>query len=296
MKISRIRRAFTLIELLTVIAIIAVLAAILFPLSATVREQGRATSCMTKMHQLWVSANVYRQDEGGYPPSLFGYAEVAPGAPGSCQPNISTGVPLTNPGTQCAANLDRLVNGFLYNEQIKDANITLCPNNTPFPGKARVTVAYFPIKPANWPTVNPVTSQPVTYVTDPGTPVNTLCPSDANGFVDCHLTGPLQGTPKYYYVHDSYDIGPRLNPNGGVVAGVYDVRYSTDWTGNPGANDLPNQLKYANPPSERTLLTYCTWHAATYRSDTSPGINMAGTAKKISNRELLLHGHNVYNK
>ena len=55
---SSAARGFTLIELLTVIAIIAILTAILFPVAGTVREQARATDCMSKLHQLWVSANV----------------------------------------------------------------------------------------------------------------------------------------------------------------------------------------------------------------------------------------------
>src|SRR5258708_4867885 len=119
------KRAFTLIELLTVIAIIAVLAALLFPVVGAVREQGRATDCMSKLHQLYVSANVYKQDEGGYPEAIFGLAELAYGVPGNCFPNTSTGLPLTNPeqqpygGTQCEANADRIMNGFLYNDQIK---------------------------------------------------------------------------------------------------------------------------------------------------------------------------------
>lgn len=68
-------QAFTLIELLTVIAIIAVLTAILFPVAGTVREQARATDCMSNLHQLWVSANVYREDEGAFPSALLGYPE-----------------------------------------------------------------------------------------------------------------------------------------------------------------------------------------------------------------------------
>src|SRR2546423_13743982 len=74
---SKSPRGFTLIELLTVIAIIAVLAALLFPIAGTVREQARATDCLSKLHQLWVSANVYRQGLCGHPPDLLGYAELA---------------------------------------------------------------------------------------------------------------------------------------------------------------------------------------------------------------------------
>jgi prepilin-type N-terminal cleavage/methylation domain-containing protein len=56
------RRAFTLIELLVVIGIIAVLAAILFPIFAAVRERGRITACASNLRQLGIAAQLYRQD------------------------------------------------------------------------------------------------------------------------------------------------------------------------------------------------------------------------------------------
>ncbi|BDI30276.1 hypothetical protein CCAX7_23270 [Capsulimonas corticalis] len=53
---------FTLIELLVVISIIAVLAAILFPVFAKVREKARQTSCMSNMKQLGLAIMQYTQD------------------------------------------------------------------------------------------------------------------------------------------------------------------------------------------------------------------------------------------
>jgi prepilin-type N-terminal cleavage/methylation domain-containing protein len=46
------RRAFTLIELLTVIAIMAILAALLFPVFASAREKARQASCLSNMRQI----------------------------------------------------------------------------------------------------------------------------------------------------------------------------------------------------------------------------------------------------
>src|SRR5437016_13980148 len=75
------RRAFTLIELLTVIAIIAILAALLFPVFSRAGEQVRQTTCMSNLHQIYVAANLYKDDQGGYPTLLLGYAERPDGLP-----------------------------------------------------------------------------------------------------------------------------------------------------------------------------------------------------------------------
>ena len=56
------RRGFTLIEVLIVIAIIAVLAAILFPVFASVRESGRRVTCLSNLRQLGMAMSLYSQD------------------------------------------------------------------------------------------------------------------------------------------------------------------------------------------------------------------------------------------
>lgn len=54
--------AFTLIELLIVIAIIAILAAILFPVFAQAREKARQTSCLSNLKQEGLAMLMYVQD------------------------------------------------------------------------------------------------------------------------------------------------------------------------------------------------------------------------------------------
>jgi len=64
-------QGFTLIELLVVIAIIAILAAILFPVFATVREKARATSCTSNVKQLSLGILQYLQDnDETFPPTV----------------------------------------------------------------------------------------------------------------------------------------------------------------------------------------------------------------------------------
>jgi len=56
------RKAFTLIEVLIVISIISLLAAILFPVFASARESARRASCLSNMRQLGIAISMYVQD------------------------------------------------------------------------------------------------------------------------------------------------------------------------------------------------------------------------------------------
>lgn len=62
------RHAFTLIELLVAIAIIAILAAILFPVFARARERARITTCISNQHQIMLALKQYTEDSNdGFP-------------------------------------------------------------------------------------------------------------------------------------------------------------------------------------------------------------------------------------
>jgi prepilin-type N-terminal cleavage/methylation domain-containing protein/prepilin-type processing-associated H-X9-DG protein len=62
MKLGRSRSAFTLIELLVVVGIIGVIAAILFPVFASIRERGRRTQCLSNERQLGMAMMQYVAD------------------------------------------------------------------------------------------------------------------------------------------------------------------------------------------------------------------------------------------
>lgn len=67
----RTSRAFTLVELLTVIGIIAVLAALLFPAFLTARGKAREISCVSNLRQIGMAISMYSQDSDGlYPWAL----------------------------------------------------------------------------------------------------------------------------------------------------------------------------------------------------------------------------------
>ena len=66
----RARRGVTLVELLMVIGIIAVMAAILFPVFARARERARSHSCTMNLVNIGLALQFYASDHGGaYPPT-----------------------------------------------------------------------------------------------------------------------------------------------------------------------------------------------------------------------------------
>jgi prepilin-type N-terminal cleavage/methylation domain-containing protein len=69
--VPRPRHAFTLVELLTVIGIIAILASLTFPATALVKRQVNNVKCGNNLRQLSIGIMAYRQDhDDGFPGSL----------------------------------------------------------------------------------------------------------------------------------------------------------------------------------------------------------------------------------
>ena len=67
-----LKRGFTLIELLVVLAIIGVLAALLFPMFARVRESARTASCASNLKQIGMALTLYVNDHNQrYPPICY---------------------------------------------------------------------------------------------------------------------------------------------------------------------------------------------------------------------------------
>lgn len=69
---SQNKSAFTLIEILIVVAIIGILAAILFPVFARSREKARAASCLSNYHQVGIAIQMYAQDSDDKTPANGG--------------------------------------------------------------------------------------------------------------------------------------------------------------------------------------------------------------------------------
>jgi len=56
------RNAFTVVEMLVVLAIIAILAALLFPVFARARDGGHRSQCISNLHQIGTAVAMYSAD------------------------------------------------------------------------------------------------------------------------------------------------------------------------------------------------------------------------------------------
>ncbi|HLS27917.1 MAG TPA: type II secretion system protein [Opitutales bacterium] len=91
-------RAFTLIELLTVIAIIGILASILIPVTGQVREQGYRAKCQTNIRQQLLAMHMFADDNNN-----IGYWPV--------QSSSNDGAPF-----------------YLYPDWVDDVDLFICPS------------------------------------------------------------------------------------------------------------------------------------------------------------------------
>ena len=139
------RRAFTLIEILVVIAIILLLAGLLFPVFGRVREEGRKTSCLSNMKQLGLAFEQYTQDSRGKYPLSGDFYDATTGTcfgamcdgwrPGNGHwvagpPNqpIAHVLPATGTVGEPNGNSANLEAGALF-PYIKSTAVYVCPSN-----------------------------------------------------------------------------------------------------------------------------------------------------------------------
>jgi prepilin-type N-terminal cleavage/methylation domain-containing protein/prepilin-type processing-associated H-X9-DG protein len=104
---ARTGRAFTLVELLTVIGIIALLAALLLPALGRTKAEARATACLSNLHQVGIALQIYVQDNNNKLP-------------------VMRDVP-TDPAV-AATNTFPAINAVLA-AQLGDTNVLRCPSD-----------------------------------------------------------------------------------------------------------------------------------------------------------------------
>src|SRR5262249_37843138 len=113
---AMIRRpqGFALIELLVVVAVIVILAAILFPVFAQAREKARQSVCLSSLKQWGTAALMYLQDNDETFPRWFRQ------------------VPKWNPGAGFSAQTGWHTDGYYWHEAIlpyiRNYDTLLCPS------------------------------------------------------------------------------------------------------------------------------------------------------------------------
>jgi prepilin-type processing-associated H-X9-DG protein/prepilin-type N-terminal cleavage/methylation domain-containing protein len=108
--------AFTLVELLVVIGIIAVLIAILLPALSRAREQARTTTCLSNLRQIGAATNMWLNEN-----KQGGTIATVQGVPSKDQYVYFYGTAPLNPGGPAPTK-----DGFLY-PYLKDVRIFECP-------------------------------------------------------------------------------------------------------------------------------------------------------------------------
>jgi prepilin-type N-terminal cleavage/methylation domain-containing protein len=256
-------KAFTLIEVLVVIAITSILAAIIFPVFARAKDSSNRNSDLSSMNSLRTALQLYKVDQGGFPPAILGYATLYTSGPqaGSIIP------------------ADRLT-GFLYPKRI-DSIQTLTPvyNRA---GRADVVSAV-------WPTQDnrAVGQAPVYDINGDG---QVSGADDTVGARQRFGTATTVGAdrsqaadavnlPAQFYKVSGYDVAEvPATANSKRV----ELRYSLFWSdlglGAGSALDDPRQLGYGDPPDS----TVITWNS--YFRDIDPSTG----AVKRDRRDLVL--------
>lgn len=249
--------AFTMIELLTVIAIIAILAAIIFPVAGTVRENARRSSTMSNLREIQMAVKQYQLDNRSYPDYLFGPAvnnagdEAATGVLSMKQVSeaLNSTLPPNDPGFPVVSKIKRLYSTSLYPEYINSLERFTSANNT---------VSRTP----NDTTVRVVTMR---QYNPTGTP------------------NRVQQVQRAFYAYDSFDTSPAITANDKIDTNKFFPRYSRLWTDIPPTNisagdtDYKRQLLWRNPP-EDTYLAMTTWHVPQGKAIV---VFLNGTAKVV---------------
>ncbi len=253
------RNGFTLIELLVVIAIIGILAAIIFPVYAQAKKSAYKSSDLSNMNSLRTALQLYKADNGAFPPALLGYVSAY---------ENSSGGNIVPPNSIKAALYPKRVESLAVFRPALDRtadNLPASPLSNASSGSSPlVTLAY-------WPTVgNAYLNGGSTAPADMQKQL--LGGNDLTHHKTVDSSGNCVVVPSYYYRISGYDVAPVSNAPGGKMESHYqlfwsayavsssmggtstaDAACSADASGS--GSDTPRQLGYSDPP-ETTVVTW----------------------------------------
>ena len=262
----RRQNGFSLIELLVVIAIIGILAAIIFPVYAQAKKSAYKSSDLSNMNSLRTALQLYKADNGQYPPALLGF--IGPYQNGS----TTNGENVTNGNIVPASS----VRDALYPKRVESLAVFR-------PALDRIADNL----PQETYSGNPGVNDPL--VTTAYWPNNTKLFKNTNNPIDqrfgstdlvhrayTDLDGNCSVVPNVYYRISGYDVAP-YNPT--LSGSVMESHYQLFWSANAVASglggtstgaqacdgtsndalgsgtDTPRQLGYSDPP-ETTVVTW----------------------------------------
>lgn len=283
---------FTLIEMLVVMAIISTLAAIIFPVYVRSKDSANRSSDITSMNQLRTALQLYKADQGDFPPSLLGYVTVY-----SSGPNLGQVIPA-----------DQLF-GALYPKRLESIN-AFRPINDKQPYASATGLSGTAA--AAWPNQDPRSLGDAPAVDINGDGIlsaaddSSACARQAFGPQDqvmrVNPADPLgPQIPARYYRVSGYEIAPDRTLNG--AGNFLGIRYTRFWTGfglgtggacgaGGSAQDDPRQLGYREPP-DSTVITWNSWFRDSFLPDGTPArerrdvvLFLGGGARTYDSRQL----------
>lgn len=287
---------FTLLELLTVIAIIAILSGIIVPVYARVKDNSYRSGDISNMNTIRTALGLYREDQGAYPPQLLGYVTLY-----TSGPQAGNVIPASE------------LRSYVYPRRVESLE-GLKPAYARFTASQTVN-AVFPT-----PDATAVGTSPILDLNGDGTVTpadDTLGSRQAYGPGDnfvcwdpsvqamvaggrcagVTLTDPTDARARLFYGISGYDVAQVPITGGNRV----ELRYTRFWSnfaigngagfGNGDANDDPRQLGYTNPPDD----TVVTWNSY-FRDYATPGVPdrgrrdivlfLGGSARAYDSRQL----------
>ncbi len=243
---------FTLIELLVVIGIIAILAAIIFPVFSRAKVSAYRNADIAEMNTLRSALQLYRADQGAYPPQLLGYVTLY-----ASGPNAGNVIPADQLKSYLYPTRVGSIGDFQPAQNrfsVGDITTAVYPNRDPRP------VPNTPILDLNGDgSINSPSDDPPEARQYFGPADGLVC---IGGLTEAALgAGCGSGTVAEFYGISGYDVAEIPSDATGTGART-ELRYALFWTqwglttGSP--LDDPRQLGYSDPPDS----TVITWDSA----------------------------------
>jgi len=282
------REGFTLTELLIVIVIIAILAAIIYPVFSSVKESNRQATSISNLHDISTKLAEFELDKHEAPPVLF----------------VTTYYPLTSYTNLTQRSTTPVSMDDALEAAQEDAG-NVGAQTTPTMSAAQYMNNTFP-------GLYPTYISDVTEFTDPNNTASAsdptaVSPTSAPGIVYANVlgsAGTLSPVSVQVYTADAYDASPQISGANSLNADQLVARYQPAWTKVSTSGDVPTttgwtiyppvpedslqsiyerQLHWQFPPAD-TYVTSTTYHVP--KSNVVLVLYNDGSVKKLTSEQF----------